>query len=68
MRILAARDRVIHGGRGGFGTSFVGIQECIILRKCALKEDQEASMSEERRVFHGVERRSSLILEMSAFL
>ena len=62
MRILEARDQHIHGQRGGLGMCLEGIQECIISRKRDEKEDQEASMSEDRRESQGVKRRRSLFL------
>ena len=68
MRILEARDQDIHGQRGGLGMSLEGIQECIISRKRDEKEDQEASMSEDRRESQGVERRRSFIVGRSALL
>ena len=68
MRILEVRDRDIHGGRGGLGMSLEGIQECIISRKQDLKEDQEASMSEDRRESQGVERRRSFVVGRLALL
>ena len=68
MRILAARDGVIHGGRGWVGVSLEGMQECMMSRKRDLKEDHEASMSDDRIASQWVERRSSFIFGMSAFL
>ena len=68
MRIFEARDRDIHGGRGGLGMSLEGIQECIISRKRDLKEDQEASMLEDRRESQGVDRRRLFIVGRSALL
>ena len=61
---MAASERLIQGGRGESGRSLEGMQVCIILRKWDLKDNQEASMSEDRS--QEVEERRSLILLKSA--
>ena len=67
-RILAVRDRVIQGGGGGLGMSLEGMQESMMLRNHVLNADHDESMSVDRIASQGVEQRSSLILEMPAFL
>ena len=47
-RILAANEWLIQGGRGEQGRSLEGMQIFMISRKWDLKEDQEASMSDDR--------------------
>ena len=61
-RILVTRGRVSQGGRGELGTCLEGIQEWITSRKQDLKQDHEASMSEDRRESQGVERRRLFIV------
>ena len=65
---MAARDRLIQGGKVEWEQSLEGTQECMTCRKRALKANQKESMSEERRACQGVEERRSLILEISAWL
>ena len=64
MRIFAASEWLIQGGRGESGRSLEGMQVCIILRKWDLKDNQEVSMSEDSS--QEVEERRLLILLKSA--